>query len=498
MVAPTHAKRATLLGVWYFLRLLGLVYLIAFGSLWAQVHGLIGEQGIAPARQLFEILRQHYGNKAFASHPSLLWLSPSDLALDVVCGLGCFLSAALVFGKLQRLCAFLLWLLYLSLVNADYVFLQFQWDTLLLEAGFLAIFLAPNEVDSRIEHMSLPHGDAVFLVRLLLFRLMFCSGVVKLTSGDPAWRNLHALEYHFFTQPLPNRPAYYVSKLPLEALMTLTGLTFFVELIVPLFYFGPRRLRHLAAVLTAGFQLIILATGNFAFFNILTIALCFVLFDDESLSRLSPKPIRNRYFVRGGAPSQTVSFPIPSGLLLAFLLFAGSVELLSTLAPDAQLPKPMAQTAQIAQPFHLVNRYGLFAVMTSSRHEIVVEGSNDRENWLPYVNRWKPGDANRPPRQVAPYQPRLDWQLWFAALSSPDQNVWFLQLLYRLHEGSEPVLSLFESNPFPEAPPKYLRAVIYDYRFTHLSEHEISGAWWERKLLGLYVPAVSFDEPKAP
>jgi hypothetical protein len=321
----------------------------------------------------------------------------------------------------------------------------------------------------------------VWLYRWLLFRLMFSSGVVKLTSGDPTWRNLTALSYHYHTQPLPSPVAWYADKLPLGFQKASTLMTFAIELLVPFLIFLPRRARHLAAVGIIGLQLLIMLTGNYAFFNILTIALCVFLFDDADLSRLK---LRAR---RMSAPPRRLMTAV-TVLIIVLSLLQLSASLLNW------LPGPAAPLLRLAQPFGIVNSYGLFAVMTTTRPEIVVQGSNDGQTWRDYEFRWKPGKLTRRPMWVAPYQPRLDWQMWFAALGSYQNNPWFINFMVRLLRGSPEVVALLREAPFPDRPPKYVRAELFEYGFTDAVTRSRTGAWWERQPRGLYLPPITLDD----
>ncbi len=449
-----------------FVRILGFIYLAAFGSLAVQVTGLIGSNGISPARDFLASMRQALGPAAYWYEPSVLWLNSSDRAILLVCVAGVVASLLVIAGVVIRPALVLLLLLYLSLSTAGQDFLSYQWDVLLLETGFLAIFLAGSPT-------------RILLFRWLLFRLMFLSGAVKLLSRDAAWRNLTALHYHYETQPLPTPPAWYFYQLPMGFQKASTFVVLAVELAVPCLFFAPRRLRFWAAWITVGLQVLILLTGNYAFFNLLAIALCLFLFDDAALGRLlpkwNPKPLVRR------AP-----MPAISAALAGFVLLVSGLEMVETFS--LPVPGPARALLRLVSPLRIVNSYGLFAVMTTSRPEIIVEGSNDGANWARYEFRYKPGRLDRAPPWVAPHQPRLDWQMWFAALSDYRQNPWFSSFLLRLLQGSEPVLRLLEHNPFPDRAPRYIRALLFDYEFTGLGS---GGAWWKQKPKGFYFPAAS-------
>jgi len=498
VTAPPAAQKTVpghVLTRWVFLRLLGVVYLCAFASLWPQVRGLIGSHGILPAGEYLAAVRAQAGTAGYSLAPTLAWLDASDLGLELLCGAGTLLSLLLIAGVLPLPTLALLWGLYLSLVNIGQDFLSFQWDALLLEAGFLAILFAPGGVLPRPVTEAPPSRAALWLLRWLLLRLMFQSGVVKLASGDTAWRSLTALAYHYETQPLPTPLAWLMFQLPLWFQKLSTGAVLAVELIAPWLILGPRRLRLIAAGLLAALQLLILLTGNYAFFNLLTLALCVLLLDDDALRRLLPPRLRPRWAEPERRPDPPRWRRWVIGPAAALLLGMS----LLRLSADLGVPNPWPQALGWQEPLHLVNGYGLFAVMTTSRPEVVVEGSDDGRTWRAYGLHFQPQALGRAPRWVAPYQPRLDWQLWFAALGSPDETPWFRAFLVRLLQGSPAVLGLLGTNPFPAHPPHYVRAVLYDYRFTDGATFRSTHAWWRRRPLGLYFPPASLaGSPHAP
>jgi hypothetical protein len=445
-----------------FLRLLGLCYLAAFVSLWVQVDGLIGSRGILPVKDLLEAARAQLGGQRWTMLPTFCWWNASDGFLHLLCGGG-------------ALC---------SLSVAGQNFLEFQWDVLLLEAGFLGIWLAPLRrwrVGAALE----PPWAARALLCWLLFRLMFSSGFVKLSSGDPNWRNLTALAYHYWTQPLPPWTAWFVAQLPLSFHKLSCLVMFAIELGAPFLIVAPRRLRLAACAALAGLQLIIAATGNYAFFNLLSLSLCVLLLDDAVFPRaLRERAARDPRASAGRWPGLVLA-PVLGVVLVASLIFFAA-----TLRLRVPWPGAAISLARATMPFRSVGTYGLFMVMTTSRPEIVVEGSDDGRSWLSYEFRWKPGETTRRPRFVAPHQPRLDWQMWFAALGTCEENPWFLAFLDRLLEGSPAVERLLLRNPFPSHPPRYIRAVLYDYRFTDSAARRATGAWWRREARGLYCPTL--------
>lgn len=471
---------------WLFLRLLALVYLAAFASLFVQVEGLVGSRGILPVSELLEWVRGRTGLEGYWLLPTLCWLGSGDGFLLGLCGAGAVLAGLLLFRIAPLPILFLLWALYLSLVNVSQLFLGYQWDHLLLETGFLAILLAPAGLRPAATE---PPRAVLWLLRLLLFRLMFSSGMVKLLSGDPSWWSLTALEFHYWTQPLPTWIGYYAHQLPSSFHRASTAMTFVIEIAAPFLIFGPRRLRLVACGLLAGFQITIALTGNYAFFNLLTLALCLCLLDDEALPRWAKPDEPSASSKRSPSWRPWVVAP-----LAATLLLLSAAELFTVLGRRS-LVAPLFPLRRILAPLSLVNPYGLFAVMTTTRPEIVVEGSDDGETWRAYEFSWKPGDPRRRPAFVAPHQPRLDWQMWFAALGSCEDNPWLIRFLSRLLEASPPVVELLPKNPFPAGPPRFIRTNLYDYHFADLETHQREGVFWERRFLGPFCPVLSRDAP---
>jgi hypothetical protein len=485
LAARSSEEPGFFLSRWLFLRLLGVVYLFAFASLWDQIDGLIGSRGILPARRFLSAAQEAMGDECYWRFPTLCWLFRGDAFLHILCVGGLSLACLVILGIATGPALFLLWAFYLSLVVVGQVFLGYQWDALLLECGLLAVLYAPWGLRPRA---GAPPSPVVrWLLRWLLFRLMFGSGMAKLLSGDPTWRGLTALEYHYQTQPLPTPISWYMSQLP-EWFQQLSVLvTFAVELAVPVLLFGPRLCRHLACLAIIGFQLLIAATGNYGFFNLLTILLCLAQLDDAAF----PGFMRRRLLETPPNPSVAATWRSRVLVVLAagiFLLSLGPF--LSNLRLMRFFPSWLVQVYRAAGSFQSVNSYGLFAFMTTRRPEIVIEGSDDGVTWRAYEFRWKPGDVDRLPAFTGPHMPRLDWQMWFAALGGFQENPWFLAFLSRLLEGSTDVLALLERNPFPDRPPRLVRAMLYDYRFTDWEEGARTGAWWRRELIGPYGPVL--------
>src|SRR5580704_5095400 len=466
---------------WPFIRAIGLIYLTAFVSFGVQALGLIGSHGILPLSEFADAVRSQLGSASYSRVPMVFWLDQSDFAIQVACWAGAALSLLLILDVIPRMSLFFLYALYLSLFYAGQEFMGFQWDLLLLEAGFLALLL------------SMATKPGIWLLRWLLFRFMFLSGAVKLLSGDPTWANLSALSYYFQTEPLPTPLAWYVHHLPHAVLTAATAATLFIELILPFLIFFPRRLRFVAAFGIVLLQVVILLTGNYAFFNLLTMALCLVLFDDAALRRALPVQVTRfvQYYVRDIQPRKIVSSAVGAfGLLI---VFTGLVQLNAVV--NSRISPIGAWILGEIAPLRIVNTYGLFAVMTTTLPEIIVEGSDDGVQWREYGFKYKPGDVMRRPRWNAPHQPRLDWQMWFAALGTASENPWFSRFLQRLLENSPEVTALLGSNPFPRKPPRYVRALLYDYRYSTPEEKKATGAWWVRLPEGIYYPAITLRSP---
>ena len=465
---------------WLFLRSLGAIYLAAFASFGMQASGLIGSHGILPAGEFLGAVHESLGAAAYWNVPTLLWLSKSDTSLRAVWIAGAGLALLLLLGVNARVLRVALFALYLSLDTAGQIFMSYQWDALLLEAGFLAVFLGAEVV-------------IVKLFRWLLCRLMFLSGAVKVLSRDPAWRHFTTLPVHYQTQPLPTPLAWYFYQLPDWFHRMSVGFVFFVELVVPLFVLAPRRIRLLAGLAITLLQLLIFLTGNYAFFNPLTIALCLFVLDDAMLDHALPKRLLARIRSHAHFARRPVWWRTLCGLVAVFVLFVSVFLMVGELS--GRHWAPAESVIRAVGPFEIINNYGLFAVMTTTRPEIIIEGSNDGTIWLPYEFRYKPGDLARAPIWVQPHQPRLDWQMWFAALGNYQTDPWILNFLTRLLEGQPEVTKLLRNNPFPAAPPRYVRAVMYDYRFASPAERRTSGDWWKRQVKQTYVPPVSLRAP---
>ena len=471
------------------------MYFVAFVSLTLQITGLVGDHGILPAGGFLERAHAAYGSGAYRLFPTLCWLGTGDGALRALGWAGAALAVLLVAGVAQGPVLLLLWLCYLSLAVVGQTFLWFQWDGLLLETGLLAVWYGPTQLRPSLARERAPSTAMRWLVWGLVFRLMVLSGITKLASGDPTWLHLTALDYHFWTQPLPPWPAWYAHWLPDWTHRAMTLAIIAIELFVPWLIvvperWGGRRARYAACGLLVLGQLGIALTGNYGFFNLLAIVLCLSLLDDAALERVlplrlaagDPEPRWKQYAVRGLAPLLA---------LLGVLAFAREIaQTLPGTRGGGAFANPLLDAVA---PLRSVNGYGLFRVMTTERFEIVIEGGADSVHWREYRFRWKPGDPTRRPAFVAPHMPRLDWQMWFAALNPEGAREWLVPLLRHLLVGTPEVLALLGENPFPGAPPRYVRLVYYRYRFSTPTERATSGAWWQRERVGYLTAPLSLE-----
>ena len=455
-------------------RALGVIYCVAFLVALNQFRPLLGEKGLLPV-PLF------LSRVSFLQAPSLFHLRYSDRLLLGVAGSGLVLSLAVVAGLpdvapawLAILIWFALWVLYQSIVNVGQIFYAFGWETLLLEAGFLAIFLGAGPM--------VPAWPLILLFRWLVVRVEFGAGMIKL-RGDRCWRDLTCLYYHHETQPMPNPLSWFFHHLPKPLHRVEVLGNFFAQLVVPFFLFAPQPVASFAGAVLVLTQAWLVLSGNFSWLNFLTMTLAFSAFDDRALSlfltvhvpHLEPLPIWWQWLV------------IAVTLLVVVLSYRPVLNLIS--------PNQLMNFS--FDPFHLVNTYGAFGSVTKERYEIVVEGTASSEpaqvEWKAYEFKGKPGDPRRVPRQYAPYHLRLDWLMWFAAMESPYRHQWFIAFLIKLLEGDRPTLRLLGHNPFPDRPPASVRATLYRYRFSTLAELRAEGAWWVRTPVGDYLPALVLD-----
>ena len=521
---------------WIFLRALAGIYFAAFLALYFQISGLIGPHGILPAGSLLAaIQRQAPGLMRFWYAPTLFWFSSSAHAMMVVVWIGLVASVLAFLNLWPRLSLLACFICFLSFVTSAGDFSAYQSDGMLLEAGFLALFFAPRGLWPGWGIQSPPARAALFLLQFEWFRIYFESGIVKLLSGDPEWRHLTAMDQYYQNGPLPTFIGWYVQHLPHWFHIASAAGTLALEIGIVWMLFLPRRVRILCFCIVTPWEIGVILTANYAFLNYIVLFLGFLLLDDRSL--LSWIPARFRHPLEEEVPRESVDVAeerlsvittpewekeraakaaaadnaddvrqgkwekvrgflgharalrlAVTAVLLAWIAYAATDELLHMPWPEFPLPGfPVAAL----QPFRIANQYGLFAVMTRGRYEIEFQGSNDGQNWTPYPFQFKPQALNQAPGIYAPYQPRFDWNLWFASLTD-FQNAEIVPLTEeRLLEGDPAVLALFKANPFPNAPPKYIRAVLWQYWFTTLDEKHDSGNWWRRSLLGLYAPVLT-------
>jgi hypothetical protein len=472
-----------------FLRLLGLVYAFGFLCIVNQARPLIGQNGLEPAQQFLDAVAANHASRAgaFLELPTLFWLDCSDSALAAAGFIGLGLSLALLAGFANSLLLFLLWALYLSFVNIGQLFWGYGWESLLLEAGFLACFAVPLLRSGPFPAATPMPSGVVWLLRWLLFRVMFGAGLIKLRS-DPCWRDLTCMLSHYETQPLPGPLSFYFHHLPAWFHRLETLFNHFVEIVVPFSLFAPRRIRGLGGVFLAAFQVLLILSGNLSFLNWLTLALCVSCFDDGWLGRLVPERLRARVAALG-RPELSKPHALAVGALVV-------VVALLSLNPVANMLSPHQAMNRSFDPLHLVNTYGMFGSMVKERFEIVLEGTLDADpgptaRWVSYEFKCKPGDVLRRPCQAAPYQYKIDWQMWFAAMSDARSEPWLVMFVLKLLEGDQDALSLLAGDPFAGQRPRFIRARYYRYQF--VPKEMQTRAWWRRTEIGEYLPPLNAD-----
>ena len=512
---------------WIFLRALGLIYFSAFYALLFQVRGLIGPDGILPAGEYLEAVARQFGSSRLWFAPTLLWLSSGNHMLVGVCWAGIFASLLLVLNLWPRATLFICFVCFLSFVAAAQDFSGYQSDGMLLEAGFISLFFAPRGFRPGLGASSPPSRASLFLLQWEWFRIYFESGVVKLASGDPEWRHFTAMDDYYQNGPLPTWVGWYVQHLPHWFHAFTTGATLVLELGLVFMLFLPRRWRIVCFFIVTLWQIPVILTANYTFLNYLVLLLGVLLLDDRFILKfasarwketllsptvVTPVPAIEHATDEPVRPSRTKPNPIAAfklsvaSVILIWIFYSTTAQMVLILFP--RLPLPISPISAL-EPFRVANRYGLFAVMTRGRYEIEFQGSNDGQNWIAYPFRYKPQALNKDPRIYAPYQPRFDWNLWFASLGSWRENLIVPSTEERLLAGAPDVLALFAGNPFPQAPPKQVRAMLWQYSFTSMAEKRATGMWWHRNLLGLYGPVlerqpdgkvvvVEFPEPLPP
>jgi lipase maturation factor 1 len=473
---------------WIVLRALGLIYCSAFVSLLFQIRGLIGPLGILPANRYLAAVAQSFGPVVrvwFA--PSVLWLASGSHILMAMCWLGLAASLLLTVNLWPRAMLLICFVCFLSFVSAAQDFSGYQSDGMLLEAGFLALFFAPSGLRPGLGYDHPPSRASLFLLQWEWFRIYFESGLVKLLSGDTEWRHLTAMDEYYQNGPLPTWVGWYIQHLPHWFHWTTALATLVMELAIVWMILLPRRWRILCFFIVTPWEIGVIFTANYTFLNYLVLALGFLLLDDRFFGRWVK--IRAE---RTPPPRRTLAnFGVAvSAVLLSLIAYVTTVELISMVF--GRLPLPM-QAVTMLEPFRIANQYGLFAVMTRGRYEIEFQGSRDGQEWVPYPFRFKPQALHQAPGIYAPYQPRLEWNLWFASLGSWQQNPLVPRTEERLLTNDPDVLALFAANPFAGSPPRQVRAVLWQYWFTSMEQKRSTGNWWTRKLLGVYAPVLERD-----
>jgi len=472
-----------------FLRGLGLVLLAAFLTAETQVLGLIGTKGILPLAESLKGVAAEYGVKRYFYLPTLFWFKAGDAVLTGSCWLGVAVSLLLVLGIAPLPCLLTAWALYLSLVTAGADFFNYQWDLLLLEICFAALFMAPAWRLNPGNRRDIP---VVFrwLLLWLLFRVVFFSGLIKLLSGDPDWGTLSALRFFFQCQPLPTPLAWWAQQTPEPLLKAVCLVVLLVELGVPFLMLLNRRLRIASFFILVAYQFVLMATVNTNFFNLLVILLCLLLLDDASWLSAS----RLRGILSPFARSKANPSPPMTRRLLPYFIFIAVLSVIQTSADlgyKGKWPEPFLSLFRLNVPLRFTSHYGYTISSADTRPVIVVEGTSDGKEWKEYGFRWKPGDSKRMPGFAAPHQPRLDAQMWLAVFGKCEDAPWFQQFMGRLASASKPVLGLLSSDPFHGVPPASVRARLYDYRFTTFAEWRRTGDWWRRVDRGEFCPPVS-------
>jgi lipase maturation factor 1 len=499
-----------LLPRWLFLRALGLIYFSAFYSLVFQIRGLLGTHGLLPAGAYLAEISRGVGLLRYWEAPTLLWLNGNSPMLSFLCWAGLLASLLLILNIWPRAMLGICFIAFLSFVTAAQDFSGYQSDGMLLCAGLLSFFLAPSGLRPRFGERQPPARAPRLLLLLLWFTIYFESGLAKYLGGDPAWRHLSALDDYYQNGPLPTWLGWYAQQLPHPFHAATAVSTLFIELLLVWLVVLPRRFRIWCFLIVTPFEMGIILSANYAFLNYLVLSLGMLLLDDRFLMRSLPKdralpvrhnlqsiePARSCAEQNTSADHRLIRTALSSlkmwssGILLAWVGYAMLFLLLQEYF--GRLPLPAAPVVWL-EPFRVANQYGLFGRMTRFRYEIEFQGSSDSKNWIPYPFRYKPQDPSEPPGIYAPYQPRFDWNLWFASLGDWQGNRFVVRTEEQLLLNNPDVLALFKSNPFSRQPPRQVRAVLWQYWFTDLATKRQSGHWWRREILGLYAPTLEMQ-----
>ena len=507
---------------WIFLRALAAIYFSAFYSLLFQIKGLIGPRGILPAHDYLAAVARAFPSSCFWYAPSVFWISSGSHMLMAITWLGIAASIMAFLNLWPRLAFLVCFVCFLAFVSSSGDFSSYQSDGMLLEAGFICLFFAPQGLKPGWGASDPPSRASLFLLQWEWFRIYFESGMVKLISGDQQWRHLTAMDEYYQNGPLPTWIGWYVEHLPHSFHAASAAGTLMLELVLVFMLFFPRRVRLICFLIVTPWEIVVILTANYTFLNYLVLSLGFLLLDDKTLHRFVPmryprqtiqQPIETAPQEDVSTPTEarddSDSHPQPSSLakirrrlsahiraigfavaaiMLSWIFYNTTAEMIGI--PFRRVPLPAAPIAAL-DPFRISNQYGLFAVMTNGRYEIEFQGSNDGNNWIAYPFRNKPQALNEAPRIYAPYQPRFEWNLWFASLSDWHLNEFVPFTEERLLSGEPDVLALFMSNPFPSSPPRYVRAVLWRYWFTSMEEKRTTGNWWRRRFLGIYAPELT-------
>lgn len=533
-----HGASDRLIPRWLFLRAMGLIYFSAFFSLIFQIRGLIGREGILPASDYLQAVEHSFGHARFWFAPTLLWFSSGPQMLMVLCWAGVVASLLLALNVWPRGTLGICLVCFLSFVSAAGDFSGYQSDGMLLEAGFIALFFAPPGFRPGLGAKWPPSRASLFLLQWEWFRIYFESGMVKIASGEPQWRQMTAMDEYYQNGPLPTWVGWYVQHLPHWFHASTAYCTLALELGLVWMLFLPRRWRIVCFFIATAWQIGIILTANYTFLNYLVLALGFLLLDDRVLLHCLPQrwkkpPLEHTAMDRADVTRPATASPTEAdssstwrdvanqptkasrfedggeenwrdlfrqqlavlkrslvAIMLGWVFYATAVELVWIVFPTLKLP---TTPVEALEPFRIANRYGLFAVMTRGRYEIEFQGSQDGQNWQPYPFRYKPQDPSQPPGIYAPYQPRFDWNLWFASLGSWREYPIVINTEVRLLSTAPDVLALFAGNPFPQEPPRQVRAVLWQYWFTTATEKSKTGLWWRREFRGLYAPTLTRD-----
>jgi lipase maturation factor 1 len=493
-----HGAMDRLVPRWLFLRALGCIYFSAFFSLVFQIRGLIGPQGVLPANEYLQAVAHSFGHsRGLWFAPSTLWISSGPHMLLGLCWVGMAASLFLTLNIWPRGMLAVCFVCFLSFVSAAQEFSGYQSDGMLLEAGFIALFFVPSGIKPGFGRASPPSRASLFLLQWEWFRIYFESGVAKIVGGDPEWRNFTAMDEYYQNGPLPTWIGWYLQHLPHWFHASTAFATLSLELALVWMLFLPRPWRILCFLIVTPWELAVILTANYAFLNYLVLTLGVLLLDDRFLLHFVPERWKKSFPASASEQNQT-QIPESSfrwfkmvklsliGVALGWIFYATTAELIWMFHA---VPLPTMPVAAL-EPFRIANRYGLFGVMTRGRYEIEFQGSDDGKTWVAYPFRHKPQDLGKPPGIYAPYQPRFDWNLWFASLGSWQDYSIVPRTEERLLSSDRDVLSLFAKNPLPNGPPHAVRAVIWQYWFTSMSEKRSQGLWWRREFMGLYAPAI--------